>query len=182
MNRAKIEYLIATCICVTLLILLALTGLRARAAVRDDLRRTDITNLKRAAEMYFNQHDFYPSPPESGEITNGTPPVCTSSEQENSWLFGNSSPLLREGHINAIPHDVRETKGRVYMYCATRARAGETQGYFFQAHLEEDQPDEVNFDDDETRKFTYRILHENGQVLYRVCGGTETQCQLETSQ
>lgn len=179
MTRAHSEYLIASGIVLVLIILLGTAGLRARAEVRDDLRRADITNLKHAVEMYYNDHAFYPTPPGSPEVQLGTPPLCTSSDQIDSWLFGNDSPLLEEGHINAMPHDVREMQGRVYTYCATKVQASQTQGFFFQARLEVNQRDQISFDEDEARKFTYRVLHENSQVLYRVCGGTETQCDPE---
>lgn len=170
MTRPQIEYLAAGIISAILLVFLLNAVVHARAAVRDDLRRTDITTLKRGAEMYYNQHAFYPAPPENE-------PSCTEVSNENSWLFHPQSPLLKEQHINAIPHDVRESRGHTYKYCATHVESGHTIGYFFEAQLEVDQPEIVTLDEDETRNFTYRILHEDGKILYRVCGGTETQCQ-----
>ena len=169
MNRAQTEYVVATLIVILLLILFVPAALTARAEVRDDLRRSDITNLKHAAEMFNNTYNFYPAPPP------GAPP-CTSSGESDSWLFGSKSPLLEGQHIDAIPHDVREGHGHVYTYCATEVRDGQALGYYFEAQLEVEQADRVDLDEDETRNFHYRILHDGNRILYRVCGGTEQQC------
>ena len=173
MTRARREYIVLGAIGIIFLILLFNAVLTARTAVRDDLRRADITNLKRAAEMYFNRHNFYPTPPDKSII-------CTESSDQNSWLFGNASPLLQEQHIDALPHDVRESRGHIYRYCATKIPEEVTNGYFFEAELEIDEPETIAFDEDETRKFYYRVLHEDGKTLYRVCGGIETQCDPES--
>lgn len=174
MTRAQIEYIVAGTITVILLAFVLNAVIHARAAVRDDLRRADITSLKRGTEMYFNRHNFYPTPPDGQ-------PGCTAVSEPNSWLFGSQSPLLKEQHINAIPHDVREGRGYRYSYCATEIQNSGTAGYYFEAQLEVDQPDTVALDEDETRNFHYRVLHENGKILYRVCGGAETQCDPATS-
>lgn len=169
MTRAQAEYLAATVIAAIVLALLIPAILNARAAVRDDLRRADITNLKHALEMYNNQHVSYPAPP-------GSQPGCTRSDDTDSWLFGDTSPLLKKQHINALPHDVRESRGHTYSYCVTNIQNSATAGYYLEAELEVEQPDTVDHDYDETRNFDYRVLHEGGKILYRVCGGTETQC------
>lgn len=144
--------------------------LTARAEVRDDLRRTDITNLKHAAEQYFNLHEYYPTPP-----TDSSP--CTSSGAD-SWLFGEQSLFFHDRHIDVIPHDLRESRGHVYTYCVTSTDvADHTDGYFLQAVLERPQPERRAFDEDEDRKFHYRVLHDGERVLYRVCGGREKQCE-----
>lgn len=144
--------------------------LPARAEVRDDLRRQDITNLKHSLEHYFNQHEYYPTPP-SGL------PACTTSSPE-SWFFGSTSPLLKEQHIDAIPHDVRENRGYHYSYCVTaHGGSGRTQGYYLQAQLERPEAQQRSFDEDEARKFHFRVLHEQDRILYRVCGGNEKQCE-----
>lgn len=169
MTRAKLEYVAVAAMSAALLLLLLPAMLHARADTRDDLRRTDLANLKRAAEMYFNQHAFYPTPA-AGQA------ACTKGDDANSWLFGNESPLLKEQHIDAIPHDVREGRGHAYQYCVTDTVDNAAAGYYFQAQLEVDQPDTVDHDYDESRNYDYRVLHEDGQTLYRVCGGTEPQC------
>lgn len=175
MTRAGLEYTIAAAVgCIVLMLLLSAV-IHARAAVRDDLRRTDITTLKRGTEMYFNRHEFYQTPPDAKT-------GCTNVADENSLLFGGESLLLKEQHIDAIPHDVRESRDHTYRYCVTDIQNGAAQGYFFEAQLEVEQPDTVALDEDETRNFTYRILHEDSKILYRVCGGTETQCQLGTTE
>ena len=158
MTRAQKEYVIAIGIFVILLGFLAVAVLTARENVRDDLRKADITNLKRAAEMYYNQHNFFPP----GALG------CMSSHD--------LAVLLDEGHIDALPHDVRENRDHAYKYCVTNLQENQAQGFFLEAELEGNSPDVIDFDEDETRKFHYRILHENGKILYRVCGGTETQC------
>lgn len=142
----------------------------ARAEVRDDLRRQDITNLKRALEGYNNIYTHYVTPPKAAA-------ACTTSSAD-SWFFGERSPLLKEQVLDVIPHDVREQAGLVYTYCVTQwDENGQAGGYYLQATLEQDALDMVGFDEDELRKFSYRIMHEAGRVQYRVCGGNEKQCE-----
>jgi len=139
----------------------------ARSQVRDNLRQTDFTNLKHALEQYNNAHGYYVGPPAGAA-------ACTSSGPA-SWFFGEGSPLLNEQFIDAISHDVRESRGQTYTYCAM----GKTEGYYLEARLESHFAEGVFFDDDEHRKFGYRVLTSQGHLLYRVCGGTETQCSKE---
>ena len=167
--RTKYEIVLLGVITAILLAFLVNSFLFARTAVRDDLRREDITNLKRAAELYNNKFGYYPTPP--SKLTE-----CTSSDP-SSWLLGENSPLVEDHFINAIPHDVRESKGHVYSYCVTNIEDGRAMDYYFEAELEITEDEERAFDEDESRKFDYRILHEDGKVLYRVCGGNEEQCK-----
>lgn len=141
----------------------------ARAQVRDDLRLADLTNLKRSLEVYYNIHEFYVAPPSND-------PMCTSSVEDTSWLFGGSSPLLGDGVMDAVPHDVRESQTRKYVYCVTSFENGRADGYYLQATMERDRPEGIVFDEDEQRKFHYRVLHESGETLLRICGGEELQC------
>ncbi len=64
-----------------------------------------------------------------------------------------------------------------YRYVVTDTAAMHTQGYYLEAHMERPQADTRGFDEDEKRKYHFRVLNENNQILYRVCGGTEMQCQ-----
>lgn len=169
MTRVHIEYAVVGGISSIVLALLLNALLYARTAIRDDLRRTDMANLRRAAEMYHNQHAFYPTPPDDKA-------GCTGTDDASSWLFGNESPLLKEQHIDAIPHDVREGRGHVYRYCVTAMTNTAASGYYFEAELEIAEPPTVDRDHDEARNYDYRVLHQDGTVLYRVCGGTESQC------
>ncbi len=169
LTRIQLEYAAATTIFGLLLLFLIPSIISSRIAVRDDLRRQDITDLKHALELYNNEFDNYGTPPLSE--------ICTSTDDQTSWLFGNNSPLLKGQHINAIPHDTRERSGRAYVYCATDVTAGNVSGYYLEAQLEAQYTDERMFDEDEKRKFYYRILHDGERVLYRVCGGSELQCQ-----
>lgn len=169
MIRTRLEYVVAGVIFIILITFLLNAVVHARTAVRDDLRKTDMTTLKHGMEMYYNQHIFYPTPPE-GEIS------CTEVTDENSWLFSRQSPLLKEQHLDAIPHDVREGQGHIYRYCATDIQDAAAAGYYLEARLEVEQPDAIALDEDDARNFNYRILHEDGKILYRVCGGVETQC------
>lgn len=135
--RARWE---AVALVVLLLVLLAFAipaFLHARAEVRDDLRRDDLTNLKRELEQYNNKFKVYPA---------------ISGGQEGCTPKGS------------------------YTYCVTQVEAGQTVGFYVEAQLEVPQPDTIGFDEDESRKFAYRIINENHRTLYRVCGGTETQC------
>lgn len=172
MTRAQIEYLVFFSLIILFIAAVIPAVSRARGQVRDDLRRQDLTNLKVALEQYNNEHNHYGLPPEEDGD-------CTASNDEKSWLFGNESPLLQEQHIDAIPHDTRESLGRAYRFCATALDAASraVTSYFLEAELEIDQEDAVAFDEDERRKFYYRVLHDdNGRTLYRICGGAETQC------
>lgn len=144
----------------------------ARAAVRDDLRKQDVTNMKRALEQYYNVHGSYVTPPREASR-------CTSTNPD-SWFFGNSSPLLQAQFIDAIPHDVRESKGFVYSYCTSGATENGAQAFYLEATMESNVREGVFFDEDEQRKFGYRVLLEDGEKLYRVCGGDEQQCKIES--
>lgn len=144
---------------------------QARTAVRDDLRVQDLTLLKQALEEYNNTHNFYVTPPSTATS------ACTTSIELDSWLFGSASSLIKEGDIDALPHDVRESRHRYYAYCATEIQNGRAAGYYLEAHLEQQLEPKIGFDEDEARKFDYRILYQDDKTLYRVCGGTETQCK-----
>lgn len=141
-----------------------------RATVRDELRLADLTNIKHALEKYNNIYTFYTTGP-TYEVG------CTYSDDPQSWFFGSQSPLLKAQVIDALPHDVRETPDRRYAYCTTSLSNNKTDGYYLEARLEVDQPDRLVFDEDEERKFYYRILHENDRIFLRLCGGVEKQCQ-----
>ncbi|HLD25485.1 MAG TPA: hypothetical protein VJC05_00385 [Candidatus Andersenbacteria bacterium] len=155
LSVARREYLV--------LVLLGLIGLgflapslhTARAEVRDGLRRQDITYLKHSLEQFYNEHEFYPLAPE-----------CLTSTATNEWDF-----------IEVLPHDVKEADGFLYRYCVTSQNQLSATGYFLEAQLEVGQANTVAFDEDELRKFHYRILHAGNKILYRVCGGEEKQCE-----
>lgn len=167
--RAKRERMTVLVASILLLILGSYSIVYSRTAVRDDLRRQDITNLKRSLEAYNNLHTFYITPPDAQL-------GCTTSSSD-SWFFGEESPLVKEQFIDAIPHDVRENKGFMYSYCVTGIQKRVTNSFYLEATLESNVPEGVYFDEDEKRKFDYRILYENGKTLYRVCGGEEKQCK-----
>lgn len=155
---------------IILLFLFAHAFLSMRTEIRDDIRRQDITNLKRALEQYNNKYTYYVSPPT-------TEPECTTSNDSASWFFGATSPLLTEKFIDALPHDVRESTTRSYRYCVTDVKHDHATGFFLEATLERPQTNTTAVDEDEQRKYEYRVLNESNHTLYRVCGGTETQCQ-----
>lgn len=166
---AKRELLIIIIAIIPLAIITIYSISYARQAVRDDLRKQDITNIKRALEQYYNAHDSYVLPPSKE-------PECTTNAKE-SWFFGDKSPLLQEQFIDAIPHDVRESRGFTYTYCVTSVSNNRATGFYLQASLEGEEPEGVFFDEDEKRKFNYLVLLEQEKRLYRVCGGEELQCQ-----
>ena len=166
--RTKKEFIVVALGGILLCSIGLYSSLYARSVVRDDIRKQDITNLKRAIEQYNNAHAFYPTPP------SGSSECSKSSPQD--WLLGEDSSLLKEHFIDAIPHDTRESKGFAYMYCPTVISKGHTTGFYLQAQFESDQAEGVFFDDDEHRKFGYRILNNNDTKLYRVCGGDDHQC------
>lgn len=167
--RAKRELTVVLTASILLLFLASYSVSYARTAVRDDLRKQDMTNLKRALERYNNLHTFYVTPPD-GKVG------CTSSSAD-SWFFGEQSPLVKEQFIDAIPHDVREDRGFTYSYCTTDIQKKVATSFYLEAMFESDMPEGIFFDEDEQRKFDYRVLYENGKTLYRVCGGEEKQCK-----
>jgi hypothetical protein len=125
--------------------------------------------MKRALEQYYNLHEFYVTAPSGKD-------ECTQSS-DTSWFFGNTSPLLQEQLMDAIPHDVRESKGFTYSYCVTSTKNKKTTGFYLEAELESNEPEGAFFDEDELRKFDYLVLQENGRKVYRVCGGEDMQCK-----
>lgn len=167
---AKYELIFVLLLGLFLFGIISYSVIYSRAGVRDDLRKQDITHLKIALEKYFNAHDSYVREPKYS--------IGCTTTSETSWFFGNTSPLLREQFIDAIPHDVRENSNHLYTYCITSVEKKHATGYYLEATLENQATDGTYFDEDEHRKFDYRILHKNGKTLYRVCGGTETQCKL----
>lgn len=148
--RVKIE----TAVCVAVLSifgwLLLYAVLVTRAEIRDDQRKQDLTTLKQALEQYNNRHHGYPAAP-----PNQSP--CTTSDEKDSWFFSEAS-----------------SKG--YRYCAAAGQQGLADGFFLETALEHTQPTGTFKDEDERRKFRYRVLEEDGKLLYRICGGTEDQC------
>ncbi len=88
-----------------------------------------------------------------------------------------SRPILRGQFIDAIPHDVRERRGFAYSYCITQAPKKQVTAFYLEAALESNAQEGIFFDEDEQRKFDYRVVIENGKKLYRVCGGEEKQCK-----
>lgn len=159
MTTGQREYLILTLLLAILLGFTIPSLLTARASVRDGLRRQDITYLKRSLEQFYNANEYYP-------LINGAD--CITSDNPSNWYF-----------IDTLPHDVREDDGHIYRYCVTDTdpAAGGAIGYFLEATLEVDQPTGNFFDEDESRKFYYRQFTENDRTIYRVCGGTEMQCE-----
>ncbi|MBI4022144.1 MAG: hypothetical protein HY372_02210 [Candidatus Andersenbacteria bacterium] len=153
---AQREYLVLAILALIFVVALIPSLLTSRALVRDGLRKQDITYLKRSLENYYNQRNIYPP----------IPVDCITTGQPAAWTF-----------VTALPHDIREQPGFVYRYCATSATPLGTTGYFLEAQFESYAPDTRAFDEDEQRKFHFRILHEDGKTLYRVCGGEEMQCK-----
>ncbi|MFH1353993.1 MAG: hypothetical protein ABIH36_01775 [bacterium] len=64
-----------------------------------------------------------------------------------------------------------------YRYVVTGQDESGATGYYLEAQFEVEQKNQAAFDEDESRKFHYRILHQENKILYRVCGGSELQCQ-----
>lgn len=64
-----------------------------------------------------------------------------------------------------------------YRYCVTSLENKHASGFYLQAQLESRQPEARGFDEDEHRKYDFRVLREGTATLYRVCGGVELQCR-----
>jgi len=168
-KRAKIEFWVFGIVVLAWVVVVIVAANAARAAVRDDLRQTDMEHLKIALEKYNNEFEHYVAAPAGAE-------ACTKSTDGDSWLFGDQSPLLLGKFTDALPHDVREGRGRWYTYCATDMRDGKAFGYYMQAMLEVPRSEGLMFDEDENRKYYYRIVSDNNKILYVLCGGEEEQC------
>jgi type II secretory pathway pseudopilin PulG len=168
---ARGEYAALTLLAGTFITFLIPSLLDTRADIRDGLRKQDIAYLKRSLEQFYNEHNYYPPirarlAPQGGPRASNT--ECITTRQPDTWPF-----------IQELPHDVREDRGFDYRYCVTSGNASGATGYFLEARLEGTQPDQHTFDEDELRKFYFRILHSGGKTIYRVCGGEETQCEPE---
>lgn len=129
-SRAQKEIAASGVLVIALLSALLPSFFIQRAEVRDDLKRQDIAALKRQAEDFYNQYEYYP---------------------------------------DELPSP--------YRYVVTDTAAQHTQGYYLETKLERPSVNMVGFDEDEKRKYHFRVVNENNQTLYRVCGGTEIQCQ-----
>lgn len=130
LSLAQKEAVTLAALVVLLLLALVPSLLTQRAEVRDDLKRQDIAALKRQAEDFYNQHEYYP---------------------------------------DELPSP--------YRYVVTDTAAQHTQGYYLETQLERPLANTLGFDEDEKRKYHFRVVNENKQTLYRVCGGIELQCQ-----
>lgn len=73
--------------------------------------------------------------------------------------------------------ELNQDKGPAYRYVVTSTVNRHAQGYYLETNLERRQPETRGFDEDEKRKYHFRILRDHHTTLYRVCGGTELQCQ-----
>lgn len=163
-TTAKKEFAVLLSLLVVYVAFLLPALFTERTHVRDDLRKEDLGNIKRALEMYNNEMTYYATPPDSQQ-------GCTSSEDHQSWFFGSDSPLSL-----TTPHDVRATQGHEYVYCVTSLDKGKTNGFYLQAQLERRVPEAIGYDEDERRQYSFRILHDGDKTFFRVCGGAEMQC------
>ena len=171
MTTAQKELLVLMLLAAVFCLALAPSMLETRTLVRDDLRQQDLAQLKRALEDYYNKHEYYVTAPSQKT-------ECTSSNEPESWFFGDQSVLLKEKIVQALPHDLREPQGYVYRYCVTKLENNKTAGYFLEARFEGSRHKPGSgFDEDENRKYHFLIQNDQNQILYRVCGGTELQCQ-----
>lgn len=147
MSRQSFWEMIAVLVLAAMFLVFALPALfYARADIRDDGRKNDIAQLKHALEQYNNKANNYIATPDGQ-------PGCINSKAIKA---------------PAITSD--------YRYCVTQVTGKQITGYYLEAQLENHQADYIGFDEDEDRKYAFRILNENGHTLYRVCGGEEKQC------
>ena len=189
-STAKHEYLAIAFLALTALIFLIPAALHARQIARDDMRKIDLSQFKRTLEHYHNQHDHYLTPPTDVLTNQPTLPLCTNQADPDSWFFGPSSPLRANGFLPTMPTDPHRTHrtdhAHSYTYCVTElSDKATTTGYYVETTLEQTIPSNqlgTGFDEDEQRKYHYRQLAVPSKttpaiIKYRVCGGTETQCQ-----
>lgn len=171
MTTTQKELLILLVLTAIFLLALIPSLIEVRTLTRDDLRQQDMAHLKRAIEDYYNKHEYYVTSPSADT-------ACTRSDDMQSWFFGKQSVLLKEKIVSALPHDLREQKGFAYRYCVTSLANGKTTGYFLEAQFEGTRyKPGSGFDEDEYRKYHFLIQKDQNQILYRVCGGTDLQCQ-----
>ncbi|MBI1833796.1 MAG: hypothetical protein HYR90_03130 [Candidatus Andersenbacteria bacterium] len=159
-NRQEIIFLVTVAFLFWIFLVPAVR--QARLETRDTLRQEHLTTLRAAIEKFGNDNVFYPTPAPNFLL-------CTTTHDKKSWFFGKQSPLLSARYLEAIPHDVRESSRRTYTYCATDIRDDGAHGYYLESILEGDViKEEPGFD--------FKLVPDDKRVIYRVCGGTATEC------
>ena len=102
---------------IELLVVIAIIGLlatlsilainSARVQARDAKRKSDINQLQKALEMYYDDYGKYPL---SGGATNG-PNNSWSNSSDASWLGTSTFPTAMKSYINNLPVDPKNTAG-----------------------------------------------------------------------
>jgi len=114
----------------------------ARAAARDDIRKTDLKNLQLALELYKAQNGQYPSGC-NGAIWSGEVIVGGSLDCNNN--SSNYIPLLIPDFIAALPRDPNQRSGRGYIYQSNGT------SYKFVAHRSMESKKIEDYDDEYAR-------------------------------
>lgn len=147
----------------------------ARREYHDGLRRQKLREIKFELERAFNTTNGFPLHP-SGDLT-----WCGSTEDPEDWFF--TAFLKRERRWENPVHDSQPSHESFFRYCST-ALGGKTAkgkplaaGFFLEATMENPRKDSTGFNTE--YNIFERTLTENGQTLFRICGGTETQCGTE---
>lgn len=162
---------------VTLLVLAVLFLLFAVPALgyaaregRDGERRERIRTLKTELERFNNEQQGFPLHP------SGNAGVCGESSDPDDWFF---THFLSTRWLSP-PVDPRHAAGKALRYCPTSVieRSGQSPraagGFYLEAELENLRPEEAGFNSE--HNVFERTLTVGRVSVYRLCGGSETQC------
>ena len=116
-------------------------------------------------------------------VSRFTPPEISSGAVpqriREDWFF--DAFLRRETTLTGPLQIPKPRAGYPLRYCSTAVAEKQdaggplASGYFVEATLENIREDSVTFNTE--HNVAERTLNENGRTLYRICGGTETQCE-----
>lgn len=146
-----------------------------RREYRDGLQRQLVRETKTALEQWYNVHAGFPPHP-SGDL-----PWCGSTEDPDDWFFTHF--LKRETSLITAIRVPRQRSDPILRYCPTSLfERGDgapplASGFFLETNLKNTRAEQRAFNAE--HNMFERTLVVDGQSLYRVCGGTETQCGTE---
>lgn len=173
--ETRSEAVVLGAIIVIFLVLFVGAARYARQEYRDGLRRHHLREIKFELERSFNTMNGFPLHP-SGDLS-----WCGSTEDSEDWFF--TAFLKRERRWANPVGTPSSSHGMFYRYCPT-VLGGKTAkgkplaaGFFLEAIMENAREDSHGFNTE--YNIFERTVAENGQTLFRICGGTEPQCGTE---
>ncbi len=83
-----------------------------------------------------------------------------------------------EQHYNKYEAYPLEFNAHPHEYVVIEKAGTEAASWYLRAELENPHTTSAGHDEDEGRKYDYRLIHTEGRTYYEVCGGTPT-CALD---